>query len=48
MENWLLSDKEKNYDIESLIQNNESFFETVSHLFKTKDEKVFIEMTFFY
>lgn len=39
MENWLLSDKDKNYDVEQLVQNNEQFFETVSALFKSKDEK---------
>ncbi|CAF0709861.1 unnamed protein product [Brachionus calyciflorus] len=39
METWLLSDKEKNFDVEWLLQNNEQFFDAAANLLKSKDEK---------
>jgi len=40
MENWLLSDKEKNIDVEWLTQNSEQLFESAANLLKSKDEKI--------
>lgn len=40
MENWLLSEKEKNIDSEWLSQNAEQLFENVANLLKAKDEKI--------
>lgn len=40
MENWILSDKEKNIDSDWLNQNAELLFENVASLLKTKDEKI--------
>jgi hypothetical protein len=39
MENWFLSDKEKTYGIETLLEDGEQFFNNIAALFKSKDEK---------
>lgn len=44
MESWLLSDKDKNMDVDMLNQNSDQLFETVAVLFKSKDEKTIVKL----